>query len=511
MSWDPIGLDTSKSFRAYVADLRKAWPATEPTENRGEPAGNGHADLTDMTETQTDKDSAQTEELYDTCGPKMGRRTFIVATGATVALAAVPATAVADEELDFDHEAVPNPGIAATTTVAEVPGDRDGIEYADDSLPADVDDRDADDAFTLQADRIAADEYDEIEAIDPDEWTGEGDLTLDDGDLEIDAVRFDADGEGTVTFELDDEIDADGDDYLQVGVTVDELETDVEIALTDDSDNSVTALIDPDGDADDSDVIATGADAGVVAQIELDDLDGFDDVGEITEVVVTSGDGSAVIDLFGLDVGSSRWEFGEDGDGETVDEPEGEFSITEIDEGIVDGATIYDLEASVVYDAANADADTDHRLEEIDDESDYDEISSTTSELVVPDDDDLEHADLELILEQELDTDRYQAVDVADDTEDVDDDDREWSDYSDELEESGETIVLEEVVEEGTEYAVRVEVEVDSDETDDMYTSEGGGGGVTSSASNALGWILSLLAGVFGFLGLNRLIGGDDE
>lgn len=34
MSWDPVGIETSERFRAYVEALRETW---EPTQNQGEP------------------------------------------------------------------------------------------------------------------------------------------------------------------------------------------------------------------------------------------------------------------------------------------------------------------------------------------------------------------------------------------------------------------------------------------------------------------------------------------
>ncbi len=143
---DDRGLEASPAFVQYMADLRKRWPRNEElAAKHGVSAGNGHYDST-MTKATTD----ETEQ--PTANTTMGRRAFCVGAVGTIVLAGA-GTVAADEVLDFENDAIPNPGISATVSKETHELGFDPVRYFDDSmeeadLPAAIDDSDGEIAAT---------------------------------------------------------------------------------------------------------------------------------------------------------------------------------------------------------------------------------------------------------------------------------------------------------------------------------------------------------------------------
>lgn len=344
--------------------------------------------------------------------------------------------------LNFSSDFVHDPWIDADVTIGEHDRSSDGramssqFQYINDNgevadlrdmgarvRPQDEDDAENDVPFnpvTLRADRIDADtfsamprseDFDEsgdgdedtdVTALDSTHWSGSdsasGTISIADADsaaggpalqISTDGV---ADGE-TATASLDDSsseweflIESGlGRKYLQVGMNIATLDGVVEVAVGDGT-NFVTTVADTAADETADATIATSTGDGKFHQVQLGELSGIDDLGEISELEVRVEDADADVTLYALDVErESRLSFGsreytnsdDELDTETVRSPDGEYSITGLDTlgSAFDGATIVDLGISTRFEASglpaeNIDADwqdaerydQDHRL-----------------------------------------------------------------------------------------------------------------------------------------------------
>ena len=164
--WDPVGIETTETFRAYVNRLRATARDPEPAQHHGpstETRRSVHSPTRMSTTTATASDSddqfattptpdygaaltrvdgaaiiwldaAELAPPAATTG-EMGRRAFLVATAVTAATTAGIGTAAAntDHGLDYDSELVPNPTVPATATIAESRPEMGVLEYIDDS------------------------------------------------------------------------------------------------------------------------------------------------------------------------------------------------------------------------------------------------------------------------------------------------------------------------------------------------------------------------------------------
>lgn len=520
---------------------------------------NGRFYENDMSETTTDETERNSTELHETTGADVQgdawsptRRQMMIATGATLTLAGSAGLASADEDgLAYSTDYAADPAIAAdAVTIAEHRPSMEILQYRDDEgnvqdLPAILDEPDDDEIdddataqnlLTISGDAIDADEFrrfpralddesddDEDEtrsAIDADEWTGDG-LDVESGDLDIDSVRISG-TDGSASFDpgetlVDDDLSR---RYLQVGVTIDALEagSTVDIEVCDDAGDAKGVTIDSDGDESDDDVLATSITSGVIGQVQLGDLSGS--IHNIEGVEVTI-DGDATIELFAFNAERmSRWEFGtrfEDADDEsasTVRELSGETTLFDLG-GLSADATIYDLEYPVLYTASASEQDSEWDSEPADRYPNFDERLTQIERLKVPTGYDLSHSGLSLVFDQTLPTDRYHAIDLAEDTEDDDPEDMEFSSREGRLEGPGEQAELEEYVQSGLEYAVRFRTVLTDSEFDSATDPAAAGGGARGTSggwfSGPRAWISVLVSGVLGAVGLSRLTGGDNE
>ncbi len=380
----------------------------------------------------------------------------------------------------------------------------------------------------------------DVRAVDATHWSTDesntsGTLTVEDGSDEVNSVRMAGDsiasGEtATATFDLtahDAEITSDEDKrYLQLAFNVDALTSGavVTIRAVDEDGDHKAVTIDPDGDTANTDVIADATGSGYVSQIQLADLSlggsGSGSWNNIESIEVEIAEADATVEFFGIDLErKSKWVFGEfvenehDDDTEetvTVYEPgPGYQKVTDLSGSLLSDATIYDLEVPVRYTAGKSDEGGSVSSTDAENYPSFDERLEQVERLATETAIDLSHSNLALELDQELPTERYHTVELATGTSDVDDpEDMSWSDVSGSLSGAGNTATLEDLVESGTQYAVRVRTVLTSDEFDAAQSSAlGGGGGALSSSgglfSGVSGWILAIggaLTSYFGFL-----------
>lgn len=549
------GLEASPAFAAYQARLRKRWPANPELERKyGVSAGNGQFYESNMSDSQTGETDAQ---LPNT---DMGRRAFCVGAATTIALAGAGIGAANEDALNYPSDFVGNPAISGQVTKARHEPEFGPLEYLDDSgetaeLPAVVDYRDPTDTeetisnvFGFAADRVDASEFrlfprnvtredadgeeEDVTAIDADEWTADADLLVSEGDLDIDSVSFAGDGladgaTATATFDAGDAADLLVEDdinrrYFQIGVNVDQLPSGsmVEFAAVASNGDRQTVVVDPAADDGDDDVVATTTGHGKIYQMQLGELTGSLD--DIEHVEVAISDADAAVTIFGLNLERmSRWEFGERVDFENTDDEEtntlrsieGDVTASELF-GLTEDARIYDLEVPVRYTAWKSEAGGDWYDEPAEHYPAYDARLTQVERLEVPTGYDLAHSDLQIDMHQGLPSDRYHALELAEDTVDDDDeDDMDFSDVSGSLGSAGDTISLEDFPTTGTEYTVRVRTILTNDELDVAMDAPamGGGSGARGTSggwfSGVRGLFLAIGTSVAGWLTLSRFRG----
>ncbi|WP_459808553.1 hypothetical protein [Halopiger thermotolerans] len=475
-----------------------------------------------------------------------------------------------DLTLNYSSDVVANPFISADVTIGTHKSGYDSpLMFENDNgedveLPAEINDRHPDNAdettqnlFGFRADKVSTGaynawprdtKYDEsgdgdaetaVTAVDATHWSTDtsntsGSLTVENGGDEVDSVRIAASsiasGENaTATFDLtahNAEITSDEEKrYLQLCLNVDALTSGavVEIRAVDEDGDYKAGVIDPSADSSSTNVIATATGAGIVFQKQLADLtvqgSGDGAINNIQALEVDVAEADATVELFGIDLErKSKWEFGRHVKNENTDDEEtvtvyepgpGVETYTSLDGEILSNATIHDLEVPVKYTAAASDAGSasstsadnypqfDHRLEQ---------VERLETETAI----DLSHSNLKLELEQTLPTDRYHTLELATGTSSKDDpEDMSFSDVSGSLSGVGSTVVLEDLVESGKEYTVRIREILTSDEYDTATSvgTMGGGGGARSTGgggwfSGARGALLAVFATLTGYFGI---------
>ena len=553
MSWDPIGLEASPAFRAYVDDLRTTWPETETTDNHGKPAGNGHSELIDMTDSQSGETDAQ---LYDTT---MGRRAILVTTAATAAAAAGAGVASAAVQLDRDSEYAHNPTLSGTVTIAQ--HDRQVFDsplaYIDDSgdtvslaaaggVVATGEEGKPHNPISLRADRINAEEFrafprgetfqntdgddEDLSALDAQHWTTDesgsaGSLTVENTSAasEGDALRVATSGQtdtdvATATFSDFEISSGEQRKRLQLVASIDALDdpTVVYVRVRDASDAVNEAWIDTNADSTAAGTIATGTDAGVVYQTQLGDLAG--DLDTIEEIEIAIEDGNADLTIAGLNLErESEWSFGtrefenadEELETETIEEPTGAYSITSIDsldENVFNSVSIANVDIDVEFKAGEI-GERGVLEHEFSDAERYDQ-DSRLDDLVgwdLPSAYDLSYGTLTFNDTVKYPSGRYLEVAYQtglDELPALDDDRDSWTDATGTYESGsiGDEITLSADVSGGEIIGWYADVLMNSNEQDDATTSGGIGGGAAGSAggwfSGVRGILMSAVIGV---------------
>lgn len=490
------GIDASPAFRAYMARLRENW---EPADNYGEPAGNGHSEITEMTEATGETDAPNIE---------MNRRAFCIATAATgVALATGTGTVAADDGdlLDYSESITPNPGVSGEWTISDYEIGAGVVDYAPDDaesladyggvVAARDDEDEPHNPVEFRADYIDSDDYDGG-ALEADAWSENG-LTVTDAETESGITAVEISGDGTATFS-----DADDGDFLLVGANVTDLGDSVEVSA-----GGETLTFDDTG-------------YGIVKQTELADEPG--------DLEISTEGGSADLELFALATGDET-EFGEreiDDDGdvetETISEPDGYVSATVDDDGElglgVEGS-ITDLEVAVDLHAGERGEEWTDWQEAEPSDDDFDTALQVADSLEVPDYEFLSAGDLELV-ETVRHDDGYAAVESFDALEEslaVDDVDGDDEDDEPESEshtsvfddaEEGERIVLADGLVAGDLVAVYQAIDLSDDDYDEITTTgvTGGfwSGGGESWLSTPAGVLTTIVSGVMGYTAIAR-------
>jgi len=569
------GLEESPAFVRYQARLRETWPADdELAAKHGVAAGTGQFYNTEMSKTQSGETDGQ---LYESNPTRRQFVQGTAAAAAIAATAGTAAAQDSDElELAYSSDLVANPYLAADVTVGTHKASYDSaLMYENDngedvSIDGVIDTTDPNDSteetanlYAIRADRVAADaytafprdtEYDSdsdgetdtaVTAMDATHWTTDesntsGSLTLEDGGGEVNSVRMAASsiasGEyATATFDLtsfDASITSDEDKrHLQMAFNVDALTSGsvVSVKAIDEDGDYKEVTIDPSGDTSNTGVVANATGSGYVSQVQFADLSlegsGSGTWNNIESVEVRFAEADATVELFGLDLErKSTWEFGEyvenentdDEETVTVTEPGPDYQkLTGLSTGILETATIYDLQIPVKMTAAESDEGGQASSVSAENYPQFDKTLEQIERLAADTAIDLSFSNLVLKLDQTLPTERFHAVDLAESTADTDDpEDMSWTDVSGSLGGSGTTAELKEFPTAGTQYAVRIKTVLTSDEFDTATSPATGGAGagpVGSSGgwfSGPRAWLTVLVSGIVGALGLNSWLGG---
>jgi len=571
---DDRGLDASPEFRAYQERLRSTWPANQELAAKyGVSAGNGHSNDIDMSESRSGETDAQ---LYETTlgRRRMMQATGVaIATAATAGTAA--AQSDDDLTLNYSTDYVANPYIAGDVTIGQHKSDYTSpLMYENDNgedveLPGVVDRTDPNDStkttenlFGIRADRVDAPayhafprdaQYDEdgdgeddtaVRAVDATHWSTDesntaGSLSVSDGSDEVNSVSMAASsiasGESaTAMFDLtahNASITSDEEKrYLQLAFNVDSLTSGavVSVRAVDEDGDYKEATVDPSGDTSNTDVIANATGSGYVAQIQLADLSvqgsGDGTFNNIESVEVQFAEADATVEFFGIDLQrKSKWEYGEfvanehtdDEETETIYEPgPGYQKLTDLSGSVLQNADIYDLEIPVKYTAGESDEGGSSSSTQAENYPSFDKKLKQIERLATETAIDLSHSNLSLKIDQSLPTSRYHTLELASSTSNTDDpEDMTFTDVSGSLSGAGTTATLEDMIEAGTQYTLRIRTVLTQSEFNDATSSGGGGfGGARTAGGGGLfsgvqGMVLAVLASgaaYFGFI-RNRL------
>ena len=434
--WDPIGLAASPAFQAYVDALRStaSFPELADSSVNGLPhpdmatSSDSYADPLASTDRTPDYDSAldaldpaafvwlDSAELFAGIDrgldSSMGRRSFMIASGAAAVTAAAGPVAAQETTLNYGTDMTPDPRIRGSVLVDEVGPDMGMLEFIDDAgetddladyggmLAADDDDSAAYNpvqfdagAGGFEADTFGAfprgEMYDEsgdgnedtaVTALDATHWSTDeantaGTISVADSEsaggvsgLQI-STSSQTSGD-TAVASLDSQYVSIADSIdqrvIQLGVDVATLGSAavVEIVFTDSNSNTVTVSIDDGLTLDDSDVVADGTGSAYVFQAAIGDIapGTLDDIDSVT---VNVKDGNADVTFFWMDVerterlklGTEEYE-NTDGDYVTQDvyEPQGAYSVQDLGglDDAFDGATLYSVQYDVQFRVSEA-------------------------------------------------------------------------------------------------------------------------------------------------------------
>jgi len=565
------GLAASPEFLAYQERLRSTWPANhELAVKHGVLAETEHSYDIDMSESQSGETGAQ---LYETTlgRRRMMQATGVaLATAATAGSAA----AASDDDLTLNYETdyVANPYIAADVTIGQHKSDYTSpLMYENDNgedveLPAVIDETDPNDSdkttqnlYGIRADRVDAGayhafprdaKYDEdgdgdedtaVKAVDATHWSTDesntsGSLSVSDGSDEVSSVSLAASsiasGEtATATFDLtahNASITSDEDKrYLQLAFNVDALTSGavVSVRAVDEDGDYKEATIDPSGDTSNTGVMANATGSGYVAQIQLADLSvqgsGDGTFNNIESLEVQFAEADATVELFGIDLErKSKWEYGEFVQNEHTDDEEtttiyepgpGYQKLTDLSGSVLQNANIYDLEVPVKYTAGESDEGGSSSSTQAENYPSFDKKLKQIERLATETAIDLSHSNMALKIDQSLPTSRYHTLELATGTSDIDDpEDMTWTDVSGSLSGAGTTSTLEDMIEAGKQYTLRVRTVLTQSEFNDATSSGGGGfGGARTSGGGGLlsgvqGMVLALVAAGAGYFGFVR-------
>ncbi|QCC47529.1 twin-arginine translocation signal domain-containing protein [Halobellus limi] len=304
----------------------------------------------------------------------------------------------------------------------------------------------------------------------------------------------------------------------------------VKIALRDDDGDEKILTVDPSGDASTAKVITTGAGNGIVFQQRIGDLatdgsgDGtFDSIEEVEIRISASGgasDADVTLTAFNAEK-PAKWVFGSYLKNEGTDSEErvkrerpgpGTFTMTSLDtmsdELKDDSAVIYDVEQPMRYTMQESDHPFEFRFLEASDYPGYDYRLQIRGKQSVPTGYDLTHTALSWFDQVTAPASRYVEVWTATGTEDVDFadiDDTSKTAHAGNYDSRGAEVTLKSSASAGNVNTFFADILLTSSNKSDAESSGGGGGGAPPSAKGGNG-ILSVIAAIFGGLGITGLL-----
>ena len=385
---------------------------------------------------------------------------------------------------------------------------------------------------------------DDISALDADQWTSTAGASVDNAETApgVDAVRVTTSGVGSGTEESatfsNFSVTSDEEKrFLQVGMDVDQLDTDasIEVRVIDEDGDKKIATLDESADPTADEIIGSEAGEGLFYQHRLGDLstiaDGDGDFDNIEEVEVAVLDADADVSISALNVDKlSQYKLGEQMVQNSDDEWESE-SITEVSTpgsislsslqpmgGGFDTAVIHELTISTKQTAALAPSEDVSAEFEQDENNTYPGYYGTAEIHIrngLVDAYDLSYSNVKLVDEQTLGTDRYLSVSYAEDVGDTDFadiGDVEWSALTTSYSSQGSTVTVDETVQAGDESVLKFNVRLNQDEFAALQASENGGGGFFSAnsggpLSSIINWFAAGVTAIAGALGISRWSG----
>jgi len=570
--WDPDGIVVSDAFRSYVGELRESYNyaagGVQPDSTTHMSDTQSDSDASAATNDETSLEAAPHAGGFDLgeidADSEVGRRVFMATTAAataTLALGAGSASAVSG--LNFDGP-VPNPTLRDTVTIAE--HNREDmssvLEYLDDrgnlatleDYGGTLDTGDDSDSpvnpVTLRPDKIDAydfynfpkdetytdgdgDEQD-LNALErPGDWsTSSSSIVVEQTDTASGAPALRVAGSGiadggteTATFSPADPVGDGLRKVAQIGVNVNALPSGSSaiVRVTDDSTSTTVDLrIDPSADAASSDVIATETTTGTLYQTQFGEL--VDTLDQIDSVIVEVNDGDVDLDVWALNLErSSKWELGtreytnsdDELDTETVYEPNGTFSVVDLDTvgDVFGSATFVDVAVDVELETAGvADDVVEYEFNDLD-HPNYNREMRLVVNRELPTGYDLSWTDPTLVDVAKLFGEQYATLDLDTDRDDdlalEDVDDTNMVDRSDAPGDRGDEYGLAASTSPGLVQSVYYRLRIDSSTEENMKAESGAGGRSGASGgggffSSARGMLVGATAGVAAFFGIFR-------
>lgn len=480
---------------------------------------------------------------------------LVVSAGGAVAQAAM--TINDPTQINYDSDAVQNPGVEVTTEKDTHQVGWDLIEYEGDDGAVKTPDAQINDSKANPVGVTATDinfsdagafpRYNETHsALDASEWSTETGVSVSDTTTapNVEALNVATNGSfsdgdsATATYTLTESIDSDESKRsLQLFADVNSLDAGahVEVRIVDADGDYKTAVIDPDNSTDADHVLANATGDGYVLQHQLGKLDTttvsgsdgtFDNIASV-EIVAMDGDADVSLSVINAEklgeytLGEQRVDTDDDGekdDTETITEPSGQFWITDVDTmgSTFDNADIHGMELAMIFDASSLDSETDARIEFTDDRGDsgvypgFQFIVDSYYRLSLPSAYDLSYSNAELNDEVELPSSRYQTVEYAEGVDDTEFDEiSSWSSVKSSYDTQGANVTLDSTIQPGTELAIHYEYVVTGSEQD-SFEASGAAPGQYSQGSG--GWLANIpivgqwLAGIGAVIG--SLLGG---
>ena len=380
-------------------------------------------------------------------------------------------------------------------------------------------------------------------ALDASEWTTSG-ASVSDAETApgVDAVRVSTSGvssgtEDTATFSNLSLTSDEEKRFLQLGLDVDELDSGatVEVRVIDEGGDKKIATINNSADPTNAEVVADGTGEGWFFQHRLGDMntiaDGDGNFDNIESIEVAVIDGDADVSISTLNVEKlSQYQLGEtmvensDGEweSETITEvtSAGPISITSLGSmgAAFDSAIIHELTVDTLQTAAQVpseDVSTDFSEDTNNTYPGYHGTATIEIRNGLVDAYDLSYSNVKLVDTQSLGTDRYLAVEYAEDVGDTN-----FSDISDSAYSSittsyttqGEEVEVDSTIQPGDESVMKYELRLNQDEFAALQQTASSGGFMGSESggplSGLINWIVAGVMGIAGLLGMGRYFGG---